>query len=440
MATTTRHEIGIWDTFHNNGPFPTKILYKTSLEGKGNMPSIIDRYNDAAAEIQRLIKEALDNQEGFRAYGSAWSMSHIAHHKDRMHFNADMNIKKSIMDDEMHPQSVFKKENLFFVQCGNTIKEISKFVFDHGKSLKMTGASNGQTIGGCISTGVHGSGLDVGSVQDYVAGINLIIGPGPADVVYLERDSQPALSNVFADRIKARAIRNDGLFNAALVGLGAFGFVHGVVIETEDRFLLNRYVKRISRDLALELAKTLDFKNSAFKIPEEVDANGDGNSPYHYKIFINPYVNDPEYVVEIMYKRPYRQDYPDPVPIMKASIYRDLIILFTRFAEKHKKSIPTLIKFLQSSVLPKVDDKTTGTVGEIFWDATHQGPAFACAIGIDHKDSPKALELLVNLAKNEGPIPGIYAMRFVKASKATLAFTQFPVTCMLEIDGLLWKG
>src|ERR671921_728661 len=96
MATTTTHEIGSWDTFHNNGPFPTKILYKTSLEGKGNMPSVIDRYNDAAKEIQTLIKTALAQGEGFRAYGSGWSMSHIAHQKDNMHFNADMNLKLSL--------------------------------------------------------------------------------------------------------------------------------------------------------------------------------------------------------------------------------------------------------------------------------------------------------------------------------------------------------
>jgi hypothetical protein len=31
-------------------------------------------------------------------------------------------------------------------------------------------------------------------------------------------------------------------------------------------------------------------------------------------------------------------------------------------------------------------------------------------------------------------------MRFVKASKATLAFTRFPVTCVLEVDGVLWEG
>src|SRR5687768_10799655 len=226
MATTTKHEIGSWDTFHNNGPFKTKVLYKTSLAGKGNMPSLIDRYNDAAKEIQRLLKEAMDKQEGFRAYGSAWSMNHIAHQKDNMHFNAEMNLKKAILEDEHDANSPFQRENLFFFQCGNIIKEMHKFTFDHGKMIKATGASNGQTIAGCISTGVHGSALDAGSVQDYVVGLNLIIGPDANDNVYLERESEPALNDVFANRINARVIRNDAMFNAALVGLGAFGFIH----------------------------------------------------------------------------------------------------------------------------------------------------------------------------------------------------------------------
>lgn len=34
MATTIKHEIGSWNTFHSNGPFPTKALYVTSLEQK----------------------------------------------------------------------------------------------------------------------------------------------------------------------------------------------------------------------------------------------------------------------------------------------------------------------------------------------------------------------------------------------------------------------
>jgi hypothetical protein len=439
MATTKTFAIGTWDTFHNNGPFPTKMLHITELEGKGNMPVSIDRYNDGAQEMQRLIQEALDNNYGFRAYGSAWSLSAIAHHKDRMHYNGNMNLKITIDSDDLHPNTTYHHKNLFFFECGNTIKEISNFLSAHGKSLKASGASNGQTIAGCISTGVHGSGLDAGAVQDFVIGLNIIIGPNPEDIVYLERHTKPALNDAFLQKIKARIIRNDDLFNAALVGLGGFGFIHGVVIEAEDRFLLTRYVKKIDKNIALALAKTMDFENSSFTIPQEVDANGKGLRPYHYKVFINPYRNDSEYVVELMYKKEYKLPYPDPFPRIKTAMYKDVITLFTKIAEKLPKSIPLLVEQLRNTILPQVDAEVTGTLAEIFWDAPHQGPAFACSVGVDHQDAQKALELLSKLVNDEGPIPGIFAMRFVKQSQATLAFTKFPITCMLEMDGVLWE-
>lgn len=76
---------------------------------------------------------------------------------------------------------------------------------------------------------------------------------------------------------------------------------------------------------------------------------------------------------------------------------------------------------------------------EIFWDAPYQGPAFACSFGINHIHSEKVMNLLSKRTRDEGPIPGIFALRFVKQTKATLGFTKFPITCMIEIDGVLWK-
>jgi len=439
MATTTVFDKTEWDTLHKNGPFPLKKLYITRLEGKANMPSTIDRYNDVALEIQRLLKESRDKNEGFRAYGSRWSMSSIAHQKDSVHQNSLMNLDINIFPEDIHPQSAFEAENLYFFECGNTIKEISQKLEEHGKSLKTSGASNGQTIVGCISTGVHGSALDVGSVQDYVVGLNLIIGPNPEDNVYLERHTKPGLTESFAKKINSKVIRNDNLFNAALVGLGSFGFVHGVLLEAENLFLLKRYVRKIDKKIALDLAKTMDFKNSTFKIEGEVDGEGKPLRPYHYKVFMNPYNNESEYVVEVMYKKPYKTPYPDPFTKIQKSIYRDLIYLFIKISETFPKSIPWFIKQLKTTILPAVNEETIGTLYETFWDAAYQGPAFACSIGVDSKDSVKAFEVLSAMTKNEGPIPGIFAMRFVKQSDATLAFTKFPITCMLEIDGVLWK-
>ncbi|MCL9804942.1 FAD-binding protein [Flavobacterium amniphilum] len=437
MANTVTKKIKSWNTLHENGPFtPSQFMHQTKPDK--TITGLLTCYNDSAKEIQRLLKQALDANEGFRAFGSRWSMSHIAHQRDNMHDNSYMNLKMAVQKQDLHTNSTHDAANIFIFQCGNTVKEIHNFVNLTGKSLKASGASNGQTIAGCISTGVHGSALDQGSVQDYVVGLNIITGPDPQDIVYLERATEPCLSDAFISQTHSRIIRDDGLFNAALVGLGSFGFIHGVVVVTEERFLLNRYVKRIPKTEALKLATTMDFKGTSTIIPEEVDAQGKGLRPYHYKIFINPYVDSNDFVIELMYKKPYRSGYPDPVPHVKKSIYRDLILLFIKIAENWKGTIPKLIKILEKSILPQTDTNITGTLGEIFWDAGYQGPAFACSVGIDYKDSAKALELLTKLAKKEGPIPGIYAMRFVKQSKATLAFTRFPITCMLEIDGIIW--
>lgn len=440
MSRTTKLSLNEWDTLHNNGPWKLKTLYKTKLEASSLMPSDIDRYNDAAQEIQRLLTETKNKNEGFRAYGSAWSMSNIAHQKDRMHFNAHMNTYFSFKDQDLHALSRYAAENLFLFQCGNIIKEISEKLEGHGKSLKTTGASNGQTIAGCISTGVHGSAVNVGSVQDYVVGLNLIIGPNPGDIVYLERHTKPALNDVFAQKLRSRVIRNDGLFNAVLVGLGSFGFIHGVVIETQNLFLLKRYVKKIKKETALELAEKLDFKS--FKgIPEEIKSSGETNVPYHYKVFINQYREDKDkdYVVEFMYKKPFKLNYPDPFPVIKKSIYRDLINVAVEIGSRVPSTIPLFINALKKSILPKVDEISMGTLAETFWDAPYQGPAFAISFGVDHTDAKEALKILSKISIDEGPMPGIFAMRFIKKSDATLSFARFPTTCMIEIDGVLWN-
>ena len=366
-------------------------------------------------------------------------MSSVAHHPDQLHYNSYMNLHLPLTAADIHPDSVFEPKNLFFFECGNTIKEISQTLGRHGKSLKTMGASNGQTIAGCISTGVHGSALDVGAVQDYVVGVHLITGPALLESVYLERKSRPALQDAFAKGISGKIIRNDDLFQAALVSLGSFGFIHGVVLEAEDRFLLKRYVKKIDKNTALNLSTTMDFENSNFKIDGETDASGRPSRPYHYKVFMNPYVNEKDYVIELMYKKKYETPYPDPFTTIQKSIYRDLIYLLIKISEKYPKSIPWFIKRLEKQILPEVNEETVGTLYETFWDAAYQGPAFACSVGVDHRNSAKALDVLVKMTKKEGPIPGIFAMRFVKQSEATLAFTQFPITCMIEIDGVLWK-
>ena len=56
--------------------------------------------------------------------------------------------------------------------------------------------------------------------------------------------------------------------------MGSFGFIHGVVIEAEDHFLLRRYVRKVPKEQALALADTMNFKDGPVMIKEEIDENG----------------------------------------------------------------------------------------------------------------------------------------------------------------------
>ena len=69
MATTKIDARTRWNTLHKNGPFPLKFFLTTKLaKGISGMTNF-EKYNDAALEIQKLLKQALDNHERFRAIG-----------------------------------------------------------------------------------------------------------------------------------------------------------------------------------------------------------------------------------------------------------------------------------------------------------------------------------------------------------------------------------
>jgi len=437
MANIKIRHITEWDNYHFNGPFPAKLLF--DMDTDRSIVSLVKRFNDCVKDIRQLLQDSLDAGETFRAYGSSWSLSDIAP-ADRMLFNARLNIKKEMADSQLHAASAAKSENLFLFQCGNTVKEISEYLFKKGKSLKTCGASNGQTIAGAISTGVHGSAIDMGAIQDSVAGIQLITGPGTDDVFYIERKSRPYLNDDFAKSINAKTVRDDGLFNAVLVSMGSFGVIHGVVMEGEDLYLLKRYVKKISRADALQIASTMDFAHARFKITEEVQTDGTVNRPYHFKLYINPYNAAEDFVTEIIYKKPYTEDYPDPIPFIKKSIFRDLPSWIADFAARCKRIVPLILTALKGEAFPAVDDNIEGTLGEIFWDTSQSSAAFGCGFGMDITDTTRALDIFIGLMNDKGPIPGILSMRFVKGTDATLGFTKFPVTCILEVDGIPWKG
>jgi FAD/FMN-containing dehydrogenase len=146
------------------------------------------------------------------------------------------------------------------------VRQLNEYLQQRGRSLKTAGASNSQTIAGAFSTGTHGSAVRVGAMQDFVVGLHLIVGEDRH--IWLERASYPVVSDRFIERLGAEPIRDDTLFNAALVSFGGFGIIHAAMIETEPIYLVEAHRQRVPLGDALKhTIDTLDFSEAPVPHP-----------------------------------------------------------------------------------------------------------------------------------------------------------------------------
>ena len=160
-----------------------------------------------------------------------------------------------------------------------------------GCCLPTTGASNGQTIAGAVSTGTHGSALRVGAMQDYVRALHIVTSETEHFIV--QPSSNPIVSKKLSDIFGAQLITNDDIFYSALVSFGSFGIIHGVIVETQSLFQLETYCVRTDYNKLekvysiLAALKPSDTNTLVPFLQEQgIPCSED---PHHLDIIINPY-------------------------------------------------------------------------------------------------------------------------------------------------------
>lgn len=386
----------------------------------------LERYNATTRALQELIAGAVRDRVRLRALGGGWSLSLAPATDGRLINTKPLNLFFRLAPRLVDPQYAGDPAGLRFVQCGSAIVELNKRFLRQGRSLKTSGASNGQTIAGALSTGTHGSAIDSGAIHDTVAGLHLVV--GPRRHVWLERASQPVASDEFAQRLGAERIRDDALFDAALVSFGSFGIIHGVMLETDELFLLRLHRRRMPLNGALRRAlDTLDF--SGLGLP------GGAERPYHFQVVVNPFALDAGAHVITLYRRPFRPGYRPPRSSPEGLGPGDdapaFIGLVTDLA-------PSTIPFAVNQALARAYrdiHEVEGTLGEIFTNTTIRGRVASTAMGIPVSRATEALDLVLALNREHGPFPVLAAFRYVKRTRATLGWTRFEPTCVFELDG-----
>jgi FAD binding domain len=415
---------GPWVNKHKNVTQEFDRLYSVS-----NPPRpVTNFFGDlqlTVAALQGLIKEAIRDKVTLRAIGGGWSLSRAAVTDGRLIDTLALNWV--FPADATSVATAYKGDPalLMYMQCGVSVREANDILFGMPTklALKTSGASNGQTIAGAVATGTHGSRFRFGSMSDYVVGMHIVTGPDSA--IWLERASYPVLSDGLITKLGAQLVRDDTLFNAALVSFGSFGIIHGVLIEADPIYLLEVSRSRVKIDDRLKrVMQTLDFAG--------IDLPDKSKEPFHFEVVINPHDTGRGAYVTSMYDRPYRSDYTRP-PVSPGGLGPgdDVLGVMGNISNRLPAIVGKLVNLIVPAEYP-LFKKVLGTPGEIFFSNTDFQKAMSAEIGIAFEDSARVLDLMLATAEVKN-YPGLLAFRWVKGSKAMLAFTKFGTTCAIEL-------
>lgn len=204
-----------------------------------------------------------------KASGSRWSSSAAARAEDAWVDTSALDRVLSwdlgTLADELWAGG--QASNLVLIQAGIKIHALATALWEEGLSIPTLGGSMGQSIAGAISTGTHGTDIDLPPIAAMVRAIHLVA-PGGHEY-WLEHPDRPIASagslqqnygGDWHDSIKVR--RDADAFNAALVSVGRCGFIYAYVLEVEPRFQLRSERGRSSwPDVRMHLQRAAESGN-----------------------------------------------------------------------------------------------------------------------------------------------------------------------------------
>lgn len=430
----------LWTNEHNN--VSKQILHRYHISN-----GLTTGWKDGLAGIQAMIREVRTRNERLRSYGGKWSLSDVAVCNDSMHDSKPLTFYGSIGAESISGRPLYSgdpkalNERLFYFQSGAQINQINNVFEARDLCLPTTGASNGQTIAGAVSTGTHGSALSVGAMQDYVRALHIVT--SDTEHVFLQPSTNPIINSNFSDIFGAKLKTDDKLFNSALVSFGSFGIIHGIILEAISLFILKVYSIRVDYNKAESLFQYLANFNhaargnlsaflSSFGLPSDVD-------PHHLELIVNPYTSTQNAFLRVMYKLDYNTNLLTNDPPGTTTRVGDDILSLIRSATNLSSGLaPIVVDELFSKAVPLISGYCQ-TPKNIFGDTTPikiSGGTTSSELGFPIDKASNAIRIIINLARQNN-FTGLLGIRFVKNSAATLAFTRFsPITCTVELPAI----
>ncbi len=135
------------------------------------------------------------------------------------------------------------------VRAGTRVRDISRLLLKEGLAFEALPSHDAQSIGGILSTDVHGTGKKLGFVSQQVVGLKIVDGRGEVH----------------------ECRRGDDLFRAAIGGIGGVGIIVEVTLQCVDAFHIRQEVE----------VRKLDYVRARFRqLLEEND---------HFSLYVFPF-------------------------------------------------------------------------------------------------------------------------------------------------------
>lgn len=185
-------------------------------------------------ELRDSIKSAASQGHTVRAIGNGYSISDIGCTDGWL-----LNLKHL-----NHILLIDPEKKLVRVEAGVDLQELNEKLAAQGLALSNQAAIAHITLGGALSTGVHGTG-HTGTLSSFVREIELITADGSLH--------------------KLSRISDGDAFSAASVGLGTLGIIYAVTLHCEPLFYLRPSNEITDIENILENYKTLNDSNDFFQ-------------------------------------------------------------------------------------------------------------------------------------------------------------------------------
>jgi FAD binding domain len=428
MARAIRRGPQRWENYH--GTASCQLADRIEL-WNGATVSGRDTLKEAATLIWHLLREAKDQGVTVRAVGSAWSPAPIALSPGGWQLEMPrLNRTFRLAASDLAPGNATDPAALILSQGGALIDEINDRVErDLARSLRTTGASNGQTVAGAIATGTHGSVLSAGGTQDHVRAVQIVTA---ADIWWVE-PAAGFLSDAFIAASGAVPLRDDDAFEAARLSVGSLGVVSAVVLETVPRYLVEAYqAKRTVSHSEIEMLAAGDFR--AFS-----KLAGRDEEPYFVQVIVNPYNPDRgKALVKLLYRRDWRPDYPKPGPAALGASY-DTLTLLGDLLERFPFLRGWLLQLTMELAYPDApkpgEALPIGTWGEMTETHTPLGSLFNGSVTVAREHLGAVFGTILEAYRAGGGGNSV-TIRFMEQATGLLAPARFQHNAVIDFDGV----